>query len=453
MRTYATQMLLQDRLINQGDTSALYEISYNTGTMWTMAGRCKRHNRLQEAAALIRTAYSRLEQGTQGRQWVCRGGETCTSGNGQLNKEVPLNALQFLSMASSVASSMLSSGASLSIADQNFVNDTVQIIAEHLVRYGTDWEINRLLQMSTQTAADVTANSDNQLSDKHLMQLALYAELSNLLTWQGKQGISQSATLVNNQARMRSHVAALSKVFIARSIITRSASGREGALMAEVDMAEVDRGFWKLMPHNGYSGYTGSTKPVSCSPSAQVNVASTSATRSQNIGWDLNHARRLVHGLDALERNRYTLQSVFGLSDAQLPSPNLGRAYAASLVNTMWNGDRSKPLFSNYWGGTNGWYLTQYDAASGTCVEGFKPYGQSDSFTGGGFATWAKHFPLIGELAVRLYDSMSTTDAAQSSFMVNYYQRLSVNGATENKAISQFMFLPTLVGVQGIEGW
>ena len=166
----------------------------------------------------------------------------------------------------------------------------------------------------------------------------------------------------------------------------------------------------------------------------------------QDTGWDFSHARRLVHALDAFERNRLAVKNVFYLHERQLPPESLPAAFANTLVATIWNGDTEKPLFSNYWSGANGWYRVGSDGGSGL-NEGTPPYGMTDSFLSGGYVTWSKYNPIIGSLGRRFYDLTNSAKGDNDRFMDTYYKQFSKGASAKSKNINKFMFYPSLVGI------
>jgi hypothetical protein len=162
--------------------------------------------------------------------------------------------------------------------------------------------------------------------------------------------------------------------------------------LGDVDLADLDRGYWRLYADNCYAGYEAGLKPVVCLPlqvdktrfSIEIRVPADKVPQRQNTGWDISHARRLVHALDAMERNRDAMKYVYSLDDAQLLAIGLPVAFTNTLHAVVWNGDASQPLFSNYWSGAIGWYRVAYDNGTGQCREGYSPYGLTDSFPTGG---------------------------------------------------------------------
>lgn len=455
IRDFLKQRQLQDRLLKQGDVYALYDFQTYTHNMVSMARRCNRTSRLLEVADLVRIAYGALEQGTlfsPGRRWVCRGGAICNYKNRLLNKEVMLCSLQFLALASSVANALASSGAPLGEEGKAFIRDTVQIVTEHLLRWGDDAAIKTMLKAAAATPQDVK-NSSSALffTDKPLWLITIYADLSGILQSQDRRSPGFSGIADGDKARLRRHLSALLQFFSARISFQRKVSGR----LANVDLADLDRGYWRLYADNRYAGYEGELKPVVCSPlkngktgfAMDVKIPADAVQKREDTGWDISHARRLVHALDALERNRDAMKAKFSLTDGQLPGIALTSAFASTLVEVVWNGDTAKPLFSNYWSGANGWYRVAYDNGTGQCREGYPPYGLTDSFPTGGYITWARYQPVIGLLGQRLYDLISTSYGANSPFIVKYYPRLSKSANSQVQTLSRFMFLPSLVGV------
>jgi len=104
-----------------------------------------------------------------------------------------------------------------------------------------------------------------------------------------------------------------------------------------------------------------------------TNIPADNLSTRDDIDWDISHARRLVHALDALERNRSAINVIFLLTDKLLPPDYLTTLFANTIVKVIWNGDKEQPLFANYWCGANGWYRVAYDNGTGRCMEGYPP--------------------------------------------------------------------------------
>jgi hypothetical protein len=440
--------ILGNRLTKMGDVYALYDFQIYTANMVAMAQRCKRQDRLVEIARLERKAYSMLSPaGSAGRQWICRGGAICNGTNKLINREVMLDSVQFLGLATATANALVTSGAPLDKETAQFVSETVRVATEHLVRWGSDEKIDNLHTRAVATLDKATPSSSLLFTDKDLWLITTYAELSGVLQAGSRQDLQLAGPTDAEKARMRRHLAALMQLLSARLSFRPMANGAPGT------MADLDRGYWRLRTDNSYAGYESEKAPARCLPgkdgderdSIEFDVPRDAVAQRQDTGWDLSHARRLVPALDALERNRAAITSEFSLDAAKLPSPNLARRFARTLVGVVWNGDKDKPLFSNYWSGANGWFRVAYDNGTGRCTEGYPPYGMSESFLTGGYVTWARYNPSVGALGQKMYDLLSSPDAAKSPFITKYYSKF-VSGAPGRRTLFRFEFLPSLVG-------
>jgi hypothetical protein len=454
IHNYIDTQLLGDRLLKHGDVNALYYFQLYTSNMVSMSQRCKRADRLQEIAKLIRTAYDALEPGTPdspGRRWVCRGGSICNDKNGLINTEVMLYSVQFLGLASSVANALATLGDPLNDEEINFIRDTVQIIIEHLVRWSDDETISALQKSIKAASKDVkTGSSALFFTDKQLWLITIYAEIAGIFESQGSQ-ISDFVKLPEStKERLNKHLSTLLQLFSARISIQRNPNSRLG----NADLADLDRGYWRLYGENRYAGYEESEKPVVCEPSTdgknkykmEYHVLPDEVEKRQDIGWDISHARRLVQVLYALERNRDAIKKIFSIVDSEIPPISLSNSFANTLVAVIWDGDISEPLFTNYWCGANGWYRVAYDNGTGQCREGTPPYGLTDSFLTGGYITWERYLLTIGKLGHRFYELMNSSDKKELEFVEKYYPALSKGERDKINNLSIFMFLPSLVG-------
>lgn len=449
-RGYLSTQQLSNRLQEQGDVYALYDIQTYTHNLVDMARRCKRIDRMKELGDFFGLAYSFLESAPEGKTgfaWVCKGGAICNEKNRLINREVMLVSLQFLSLTASVANSL---SFSYSHPRSEFVVRTAIASIEHLQRYADSEEMSMLDKRLAAQAQDVTNESSALFfTDKPLWMIAIYADMAGIL--QSNPSLSSDAKLSKNQLQaMRAHLIKLLKLFGAR-ITIKDVIGRDGRA---VKLAELDRGFWRLFADNRYAGYAGIKKPVTCihqpDGSFQIitSVDAASLRPVSDLGWDISHARRLVHAFDAMERNRVALQKVFGITAADLPSDKTMHAFAQQLTVNVWNGDADYPLFSNYWSGANGWYRVAYDNGTSRCMEGYPPFGLSDSFATGGYASWGRYAPEIRPLGRRLYRLSVSDEEAASLFIDKYYPGLGDQESAGNRMLTQLMFWPTLVEVR-----
>jgi hypothetical protein len=445
--------ILQNRLVKQGDAYALYDFQTYVQNTVAMARRCNRLDRLIEIAALVQTAYGALESGgmfSKGRRWVCRGGKICGEKSRLFNTEVMLDSVQFLALATSVANALVSSGTGMDANNRRFIADTVSITREHLLRWADDSAIARLGQLAQARPEDVEDGSTKLLfTDKDLWMIAIYAELSGILQKSEKAGIKVDKLPATDEQRLQTHLKALLQLFASRISLRRMPNGKADAVV----MADLDRGYWRLYEDNRYAAYEAGTGPVSCISSHEKGgQASTEVKRApeivevrKDIGWDISHARRLVHVLDALDRNRDAIRQIFPACAAFLPSSGLASAYANTLVAVVWNHDADKPLFSNYWSGANGWYRVGYKGTDGQCREGYPPYGMSDAFVTGGYIAWGRYNPVIDRLGRRIYELAGASDENASTFINKNYPGLGNKAGAMKRALTRFMFLPALV--------
>jgi len=446
VRDHMRKNLLQDRLLKQGDVYALYDFQIYMHNMVSMARRCDRESRLLEISQLVRVAYDNLTPGSlsdPGRRWF----------NSKTRGEVILCSVQFLGLASSIANSLAVSSTPLKNEEKVFVRDTVQIVIEHLLRWGDEASIRSIQKISAAKPEDVKDGSHTLFfTDKSLWQLAIYAELAGILQNKDRQNLGFDEISTEKKARLQKHLNALMSFFLARVSIRRDPNSRFGS----VELADLDRGFLRLHADMRYAGYDKTEKPVERIASAhdkmkfemKINVPADKVPVREDTGWDISHARRLVHALDALGRNRNAMKSIFILQEQQLPPVALPSAFANTLVAIVWNGDTLKPLFSNFWSGANGWYRVAYDSGTGQIREGTPPYGLTDSFPTGGYIAWAEYHPVIGSLGQQIYNLINSPKGETDPFIVTYYRKFSKRMDDQTKTLSRFMFYPSLVNAR-----
>lgn len=491
---YWARKSVSDRLRRDGDVYVLYDIQTYLHNLVSMARRCKRIDRLMEIASVVSPAYESLEPGSwfsPGRRWVCRGGRTCSGRPGLLGQEVQLVSLQFLGLASSIANAIAaapvpaknSAHYSLDEDARSFIRTTSIVIAEHMLRWGDRKAIGKLADAAGASPEDVNSKSSGLLfTDKPLWMIGIYAEWAGILE-DGDEGVKWHRLDEHEREALAKHVHVLLRFFKARLSYRTARQANGNGHGEEMPIAELDRGFWRHYSDHLYAGYEGNEKPMLCPEKGKSSTAggeaktapmrrieAASVPKRPDIGWDLSHARRLVHVLDALERNREAMSGIFELKETDLPPGDLDTRFANALVTLSWNGNRKQPLFSNYLNGANGWYRVGY-AAAGSCNEGTPPFGLSEAFVTGGFAAWGAQQPVIRQLGRRLHqlavqgeeqdggqDSArdrvrnrirdGVRDGAQDRELIaRYYPAFSRSAPPMGKALSTLMFLPSLVGV------
>lgn len=443
---FLRQQLVEGRFQGQGDTYALYDIQGYFHNLAALAKRCQRPERMRQMADALMPVFGKLEplpgNSTQ-RAWVCRGGAICNARNKLINTEVMLVSLQGLGLMSSLAQTMAGTDVP-AVRNHPFVGATAQISAEHLLRWGDAKSRAGWRRLAQAQASDVKDGSSALFfTDQPLWLIALYANLAGIYAQQPALG--SPLTDVQRQA-LSDGMLDVVALFKARTTLhMMPESGLGGALGAD-----IDRGFWRLYPDDRYAGYTGAAPPAICtqqpdgSRKAQLMVDARDLPLVSGLGWDFSHARRLVHVLAALDQNRQAVEQVFGLTANELPAPDVARNFAAQLVGNVWNGDTRYPLFTNYWGGANGWHRVAYDNGTAYCNAGYPPFGLSDSFTTGGYATWAYYYPVIDDLARTLFHMAQADDESDKKFIRRYYGGLLAT-SENNRMLTQLMFWPTLI--------
>lgn len=448
-KEYLEKQLIGRRLLEQGDSYALYDIETFYHNLLAMAQRCQRIERQLEMADAVRSTYVRLEQvpAGVGRAWLCRGGAVCNQKNRLINSEVMLTSVQFLAFAIDIANS-LERSATPTQSDA-FADETARITVEHMQRWGSLPARSMLRTRIIAKPSDVKSGSSALFfTDKDIWQIAIYADLAGILVFRAE--LRETLNLNKEKiGALGEHLTLLLKLFKLRTTLTNEIN-TEGK---SVIVADLDRGFWRLYADNQYASYNGLAPPVSCKvrpgdpnqKKLNKNVDASSLQPSETLGWDISHARRLVHFFNAIERNRSALMTVFGLSSKDLPSQETIASFARQLTLNVWDQNKDYPLFTNYFNGVNGWYRVAYDNGTGRCTEGYKPYGLSNSFPSGGYASWAAWNSDIDILSRRLYMLTKSNVDNDKFFIKKYYSEFSDNVKSDVRQRYQMMFWPTLI--------
>lgn len=449
--THGRKLLRQEihaRLLQAGDTYALYDIQVYFHNLEAMAERCERTSRLVQIADDLMPLFD-LQQPLPGRAeergWLCRGGAVCNARNRLIDTEVMLVSVQGLGFFSAVAAA-LARAPEQQARSHSFIRKTVQASLAHLLRWGGPEMREEWYRLAAASPQDVKDESSTLFfTDKHLWQIAIYSNLASIAiakpTLMAELDQTQEA-----QKELSLNVRALLAFFQSRTSLRKIASPRLG----DVTVADLDRGYSRLYRDNRYAGYVGATPPVLCEPGpngpkAHSQLDAENIPPVSDLGWDFSHARRLVQVLEALEINRAAVQAWYDLASADLPAHDLAQSFAAQLVASVWNGDTSRPLFNNYWGSANGWYRVAYDDGTGGCRAGIGPYGLSISFATGGYITWAKYYPVLGQLGRAVYAASQSVDWADDAYMKEHWRNLSSLASVNNRILTQLMFWPSLV--------
>jgi hypothetical protein len=442
--------LVDERLTKQGDTYALYDLQTYLHNLVDMAGRCGRQDRLLEIARSLSPIFVRLETAPRGKgqAWVCRGGSICNDRNRLLGVEVQLTSVQFLGLASSVAAYLAEAAGEDAGKFRRLV---VQTALDHLSRWSNASALEHIgKEISSKAAGDVAPDPGLAFEDKQLWMIAIYSNLARIIS-SNPQMASVLRPGSPEAQRLGRHFSLLLQLFGAR-VSFDTIKGQDGRATIAAD---IDRGFWRANKDNRYAGYTDSAKPVECVPKQNgryesvLKVAADKPVPLEGSGWDLSHARRMVHAIDAVEYGRIAVRSVFGISESAMPRSDIRTAFANQLLTRVWNGDSTYPLFKNFWGGANGWYRVDYDNGTGRCAEGTPPFGLSDAFLTGGYAAWGVAVPEVGRLGRQIRAlSLSREPAAQAFIKQNYAELLEPDSSMKGAA-TRLMAWPSLVYSNG----
>jgi len=451
IRPYASNQLIERRLVAEGDTYALYDFELGLHNLLAMAQRCGRVDRQLEFAQIVEKAYSKLEPypGSIGSgAWICKGGRICNGSTRLINAEVELNSSQFLAFATSLANGLIRSANSEYA--RRFADETAKIALNHLERWDNSGSRDSIRKRRNAKVSDVQDGSSSLfLQDQDLWIISIYADVAGILKREEEIGKTPEADLRGLLAR-REYLNSLLGLFSTRVSTQRIGDGARSVLISD-----LDAGFWRYYADNRYAGYQGDEQPVRCGSAsdgqakasflgqkAKILVAKPSAVI--DVGWDLSHARRLVHFFDALSRNRDSLSAIFGAGSVPLPSEEIQRNFARQIRTRVWNQDEKYPLFTNYLSGANGWYRVNYDNGTGRCFEGYPPYGLSDAFPTGGYAQWMSYDPKLKRIAVRILDLLQSNRKEDQEFVGERYASF-VRGEGV-KGLNEVMFWPSLIG-------
>jgi hypothetical protein len=452
--------LIEAQVLREKNTFALYNLQAFLQNFVTMMRRCEEWELLDEVIDVLRPSFGALERepGGERRMWVCRGGPVCNETNRFINREIPLNSLQFVALLSAVVGSIAAvPSASRSSVMVGFVNDASEVIwNDHVGRHAS---ISALASFGNRTNMDVArvpkaGTSAHFLHDTDLWLLAAIAEFVPAIQ-ELDQAKWQAIRAGPEYQRVRQ---AFSEglTFVRKRITFDETSGQSGPRLR---LGDIDRGMWRYYKDNRYAGYVGEAKPIACDPvrdaagnikgyAKRILVKAEGVPIVETGGWDFSHARRLVHFFHALDRNRNAIRRHLDPEiDAKLP-PDTAKAFANSVLVRIWNGDERYPMFANYFDGTRGWYRVDHDVGTGGCREGYPPFGLSEAFATGGYVFWSDYEPRLGTLGSRLEKLFQSKAKEDADFVAARYENFSANTSASNRALHLFQFLPSLVGVR-----
>ncbi|MCE5265734.1 MAG: hypothetical protein LLG97_19670 [Deltaproteobacteria bacterium] len=164
-------------------------------------------------------------------------------------------------------------------------------------------------------------------------------------------------------------------------------------------------GVWDEHPDFAFAGYSGKEFP-------KVSGTDQIKYQGKGVGWDLSHARRLVHVFETLMKSKNIL-------DLDFPTKEVMVKMANQLVYASFNRDFTRPLFSNFMDGTNGWYRVNYDGRPGS---GYGPGDMSISILTGGYGFWSRYNADIQKLFVGLMNMLESNDPEVRKHVIEHYE-------------------------------
>ena len=398
---------LTDKL-TAGDPYVLYDVQGFTNNLLEMAVSCADTATIQQLVDMYLLAYPHLKSTSQGyKAWLCNS-SACGIYNGQ-PIEYTLASTQFTYLLSRTANILAGlPAASLSSSMREFLQKYIPVIAtDHLHKWIADTTV---FSRKGYNCSDRGEYNHHQFLDKLLNRAFgnsptycnfvldtdtwIIAAAAELLAADSR---STLVTLTSAQVReLQDHVALGSRLIQSRLTET-SLTDFAGKPVKGLDF---DRGMWRDYPGNDYAGYIGSTFPTE-----------QDKRKSPTVGWDFSHARRFTHVFTSLLDTRFATGQTF-------PDDTVLTKLANQVAYQIFNKNFNRPLFTNYWDGTNGWYRVGY---SGRVGFAYAPNDLSNAFPTGGYGLWGRFNPDIDRVMNAVWNVIDSTDPQLVEFRNSHY--------------------------------
>ena len=428
---------LTDKL-TAGDPYVLYDVQGFTNNLLEMAFSCADTATIQELVDMYLLAYPHLKSTSQGyKAWLCDS-SACGIYNGQ-PIEYTLASTQFTYLLSRTANILAGlPTSSLSSSMRKFLQKYIPVIAtDHLHRWIADTTVfSRKGYHCSDSGSYNHRQFLNKLLDKALGNSPTYCNfVLDTDTWiiaaaaelLAADSRSTLVTLTSAQAReLRDHVALGTRLIQSRLTET-SLTNFAGRPVKGLDF---DRSLWRDHPGNDYAGYTGSTFPTAADKKI-----------SPTVGWDFSHARRFTHVFMSLLDTRFATGQTF-------PDATVLTKLANQVAYQIFNKNFNRPLFTNYWDGTNGWYRVGY---SGRVGFAYAPSDLSNAFPTGGYGLWGKFNPDIDRVMNAVWKVIDSTDPQVVAFRDSHYGSIwsnyqrTVPDWRKTTSINLLIMLPTVI--------
>jgi len=199
-----------------------------------------------------------------------------------------------------------------------------------------------------------------------------------------------------------------------------------------VQGANFDLGAWDDHPAYEYAGCKATIYP-------KHYIDKKIKFKIKGVGWDLSHARRFVHVFDTLYENN----KITGLG---FPDKIFMNRLSNQFLYGAFNGDFSKPLFTNFIDGTNGWYRVGYEKRIGF---GYGLWDMSISALTGGFSLWSRYNNNYGKLYCALVEMLNSNKPEVQKHVEEHYEKNHWNNYKRSHSID-FQKQSTHVATQHI---
>ena len=389
--------------LTAGDPYVLYNVQGFTNNLLEMAVSCADTATIQKLVDMYLLAYPHLKSTSQGyKAWLCDS-SACGIYNGQ-PIEYTLASTQFTYLLSRTANILAGlPTSSLSSSMREFLQKYPPVIAnDHLHKWIADTTVfsqcgvrdnnhRQLVEKLINRVFPTSPTYCNFVLDRDMWIIAAAAELL------AADNRSSLITLTSAQTReLRDHVALGTRLIQSRLTETSLTNFAD----RPVKGLDFDRSMWRDYPGNAYAGYTGSAFPKESDKHT-----------SPTVGWDFSHARRFTHVFTSLLDTRFATGQTF-------PDNTVLTKLANQVAYKIFNKDFNRPLFTNYWDGTNGWYRVGY---SGRIGFAYAPSDLSIAFPTGGYGLWGKFNPDIDRVMNAVWKVIDSTDPKVVEFRNQHY--------------------------------
>jgi hypothetical protein len=174
----------------------------------------------------------------------------------------------------------------------------------------------------------------------------------------------------------------------------------------------VDPGAWNSHKDYRYAGFDGPDFPETDPARPNVPINSALYRLSDSLSWDISHARRFVQVFETLYRNRSVTRQPF-------PGKDVMEGLANQVAYGLFNGDFKKPLFKNFFDGSNGWYRVNYSNRKGF---GYAPWDNSIEWLSSGMASWYLYQPDLDRVNKAVWTMIDSTNSTIKSFKSQHYE-------------------------------